>query len=469
VISGIVLLVVAASWTWLSHQFVYGEAHAERPILEYLALFLLGWVVYLTGFLALAAKGERPSLKWILGIGIGCRLILFPSGLIQENDVYRYVLDGQVLLHGENPFQFSPLVVSEMASEDLRASLESPEAQLVLQRVGYPQVSTIYPPAAQAAFAAGALIGGWNWVGQRVIFLLIDLILMFSLIRALQSLSINTSWLLVYAWNPLILKEIANSAHLDVLVALCLVFLIISLLHYGRSPSISALTLAATSLGMAILAKLYPVILMPACILFLFRLKAGWKTAAWFAGFSAGVVLLGYLPFLSVEFELLTAGLTAYSNQWRMNDGVFSLVTLLTDAPRVATAFIISLLALAVPILRGSRNGAELAIDFHWILLLWYLLIPTPFPWYAVPLVALAVMRPTGPGALATVVLSGATGLYYLSFYYEYQELTRAWWIWTRAVEHSLIWGTIFLALTIEGRRSKVEGRRSNLRLTTDS
>ena len=46
----------------------------------------------------------------------------------------------------------------------------------------------------------------------------------------------------------------------------------------------------------------------------------------------------------------------------------------------------------------------------------------------------------------AVVALSGAAGLYYLSFYYEYQQFPEAWWTWTRLAEHGLIWGTLGFA-----------------------
>jgi len=447
IIAGIGLLGVSASWTWLSQEFVYGEAHAERPILEYLALYFAGWIAFLVGFLAVAGRKVRASLALILFIGVGARLLLLPSSLIQENDVYRYVLDGQVILHGGNPFEFSPLVVAELASDNLRQSLELPEAQLVLQRVGYPEVSTIYPPMAQAAFAAGAALTGWDWMGQRVVFLITDSILMLVLVLVLRKLALSPAWLLIYAWNPLILKEIMNSAHLDVLVALFLVCLIYGLLQYGRVPAFLWLAFAATSLGLAILSKLYPVLLLPACLLFLVRKGVGWKGMVYFSGITAGIVVLGYLPFLSVDFACLTAGLSTYSNHWRMNDGVFSIISLFLSYPRLVTGALIAIIALVLPIFRGSRSGEELAVDFHWILLLWFLLIPTPYPWYAVPLVAIAAIRPVEAPSLTTIVLSGMTGLYYLSFFFEYQEYAGSWWIWTRVVEHSIIWCTILVAI----------------------
>jgi hypothetical protein len=62
----------------------------------------------------------------------------------------------------------------------------------------------------------------------------------------------------------------------------------------------------------------------------------------------------------------------------------------------------------------------------------------------------LAVTRPVGRASIVTVVVSGATGLYYLSFFYEYHEYARTWWIWTRAAEHCIIWLTFLLTLVFK-------------------
>ena len=106
---------------------------------------------------------------WIIFISITARVILVPSNLIQENDVYRYVLDGQVLLNGENPYRYSPLLISELSERSsLRKELEKPEALTVLSRISYPEIPTLYPPMAQVIFAVGTHISGWNWMGQRL-------------------------------------------------------------------------------------------------------------------------------------------------------------------------------------------------------------------------------------------------------------------------------------------------------------
>lgn len=442
-LSGAVLLLVAASWTALSHEFVYGQGHSERPIIEYLLLYLVAWGAFLFGLLGLFRKQGRVSLTTVLFVAVAARALLLPSDLVQENDVYRYVLDGQVTLHGENPFEFSPLILPEMASDNLRESLQFPEAQLVLERIGYPEVSTIYPPVAQLAFAAGAALTGWDWRGQRIVFLVVDILLICVLILVLRLFALSGSWVMIYAWNPLVLKEITNSAHLDVLVALFLLLMLWGLFLYAKGNSSLWMFFTAVALGLAVLSKLYPVLLIPACLVYLYRIGAGTGRIVQFCLIVAGTVLLGYLPFLSVDPHRLTSGLSTYAQQWRMNDGVFALLAALFPAPRLIAGIVISVAAILIPLVQSGRSVRDLGTCFQQVLLVWYLTIPTPFPWYAVPLVALAATAPFGAASMVTVVLSGATGLYYLSFFFEYHEYSKDWWVWTRVVEHSIIWLSI--------------------------
>jgi hypothetical protein len=439
------LLLVSISWTLLSREFVYGQGHTERPIIEYLLLYLVAWGAFVFGFFDLVRRKEGPSLSTILTVAVLARLMLLPSGLIQENDVYRYVLDGQVILSGENPFEYSPLVLPEMASENLSPNLELPEAQKVLLRVGYPEVPTIYPPVAQLAFAAGGYLSGWNWMGQRIIFLAVDLLLIIALILVLKSFAFSTSWVMIYAWNPLVLKEITNSAHLDVLVAFFLVVVLLALFKCERTPSFLWVSVPAAALAFAILSKFYPLLLIPACLLFLRRIGAGMVRISQFCAVVAVVVVLGYVPFLTVDPARLISGLAVYAQQWRMNDGFFSILEALFPNPRLVGSSIIAVMAISIPFFRSNRTVADLATCFQWILLIWYLTIPTPYPWYAVPLVALAATRPNGAATLVVIVLSGVTCLYYLSFYYEYHNYPADWWFWTRALEHSFVWLTMFL------------------------
>jgi hypothetical protein len=450
---GLALLSGVAAWSLLSPSFIYGEGHLDRPILLFLGTYLIAWIAFAAAAYRLAA-GSDPGIKLILVVALLARLILLPSGLIQENDVYRYVLDGQVLLHGGNPYEHSPFDLARAVDPSLAASLTDPDAQVVLQRIGYPRIATVYPPMAQVFFALGAWLAGWDWMGQRLVFVAVDLTVILLLVALLGRLGLPRGQVLLYAWNPLVLKEVANSVHLDVLVALFLVLLSLSLIRFGEAPHWLWAALGGLCFALTALTKIYPLILGPACARVLLRGPRPMRSLLLFAGVGASTLVLAVAPFVGIGWNALTAGLTVFAERWRMNEGLFALFDLLTPYPRPLAAAVIVLTALVIPFLGNSADRGRFARDAFWILLVWFLLIPTPYPWYAVPVVALAV---TQVGAWpATVVLSGALGLYYLSFHFEYQGHAGAWWAWTRGVEHALIWISIVWCL----RRPLSRGRR---------
>jgi hypothetical protein len=437
------LVLCCLGWTFLSSQFHYGQEHQERPIVQFLILYLLVWIIYMAGFFLLRkAQGKGPLVLIVLA-GLIARAVLLPSDLIQENDVYRYVLDGQTTLDGSNPYRYAPLVISDLGGESLRQELMRPQAQEVLSRIGYPEIPTVYPPAAQAAFTLGAWLGGWDWMGQRWAFLGIDLMVMALLVVLLRWLQVSLSWILLYAWNPLVLKEITNSAHVDVLVLMFLLLVLMGFVRQDRSGWGWAL-FSGVAMGLAILSKIYPVILVPAGWFFLRRRARPASSGLVFLIAAAATVILGFLPFVLVGFERLTAGLTTYATRWVMNEGAFSLLAAFFSHPRWVAVLLIGVISVAVPWFRQSREVSSLVEDFQWVGLLWFLIIPSVFPWYALFFVVLLPLKPqlSGP-SVATLVLSGVVGLYYLSFFYEYHEFSANWWLVTRGVEHTLIWAAL--------------------------
>ena len=339
-------------------------------------------------------------------------------------------------------------MISDVWGESLKEKLSRPEAKEVLSRIGYPEIPTVYPPAAQAAFSLGAGLGGWDWRGQRWVFLIIDVTVMALLLVLLRWLHISLSWILLYAWNPLVLKEITNSAHVDVLVLMFLLLVLMGLMKHQHADGLGWAVFSGVMMGLAILSKIYPVVLVPTGLIFLRRQAKPASGGPVFVIAVLSTVILGFLPFVLVGFERLSAGLTTYATRWVMNEGAFGLLSAFFSHPRWVAALLIGIASVAFPWFRRSRDIASLVEDFQWVGLLWFLLIPSAFPWYALFLVVLLPLRPrlSGP-SVATLVLSGAVGLYYLSFYYEYHEFSAVWWMMTRGVEHALIW--IALAIVV--------------------
>lgn len=220
-----------------------------------------------------------------------------------------------------------------------------------------------------------------------------------------------------------------------------MLLLLFSLHKYLARGSGLWLALGAMALGMAFLSKIYPLLLLPAVALCVWRFSGKMLPVVGFVAGTCLVGIVGFLPFLSVGLAQLTEGLRTYVGQWKMDEGIFALIQGVLPYPCCPFALIVLSIAIFVPWLRHTRTLPDLAGDFQWILLFWFLFLPSPFPWYALPLAGLLVLRPREKGiSSALVVLSGSVGLYYLSFFYEYHDYQPLWWSLTRIVEHAVIW-----------------------------
>jgi alpha-1,6-mannosyltransferase len=211
-----------------------------------------GWssILYLAAaFLILTQPVDRLTFPIILAIAIACRLAVLFSEPYLSTDIYRYVWDGIVQHAHISPYRYVP---GNPALEFLRA----PNQDIFdnINRRDY--AHTIYPPAAQALFY---LI---TWISPTVTFMktamvFFEGIMMYALMALLRNLGIRREQILLYAWCPLLIWEIAGSGHLD---SAAMAFIALALLaRYRRQPILTGLFLA-----IAILLKFYPLILFPA-------------------------------------------------------------------------------------------------------------------------------------------------------------------------------------------------------------
>jgi alpha-1,6-mannosyltransferase len=107
---------------------------------------------------------------------------------------------------------------------------------------------------------------------------------MYALVALLRHLGVRREQTLLYAWCPILIWEIAGSGHLD---SAAMAFIGLALLaRYRKQP-----VLTGFFIGIAILLKLYPLVLVPA----LFR-RGDYKMPA----AVAAVVALGYVAYSSV-------------------------------------------------------------------------------------------------------------------------------------------------------------------------
>jgi hypothetical protein len=345
-------LVLYGAVAVLGFRFRYGEGHADRPILEVLALLgaaTLGWLAALKGLLSRQAAGPG-AIRVVLLFAVLYRLVLLPSQPIQEIDFYRYLWDGRVCLHGLNPYRYAPAQVERGREEpdapaDLaalgRLSTESPAVHTIFERVHHRDVPTVYPPAAQAVFAAAAALTPADsplpvhvLVLKTLLLLLFDLATVFLLAALLHRLGLPPAWCAAYGWCPLVLKEVVNSGHLDSLAVFFTIRALYALVAAGknRRPALVS-TAAFAALGVAILAKSYPVILLPVVAAFAAARLRGRVLLPLAA--CAAVAAAGYLPVCGAAPRAPDstdrshhpwAGLGIFLTRWQMNDLPFMLV-----------------------------------------------------------------------------------------------------------------------------------------------
>lgn len=330
------------------------------------ALFAASFALYAVALLRLRRYQHIPNAARIVGvIAIAARLALLPALPSLSGDIYRYVWEGRVTVHGGNPYRQSP--------ED--PALAALRDATIYPNVNHPGLATIYPPLAEAGFALVARAAP-TVRAMKLWVLLHDVALVLVLLRWARQRGDSPARVLAYAWNPLVLVEYAGAGHND---PTALVWLAIALMLARGRPGWSALALAA-----GVLTKLAPLLALP----FL------WRRWPWRARLLAAAVLGAGLAWFWAETRGASSGLTAYWVTWRNNELAFDVLE------RIAGSFtgarVLSVAGIAL--IAGTawwRDWHE-ARATRSVLRAATLLSPVMHPWY---LGWTLMMEPLGPSA----------------------------------------------------------------------
>ena len=420
---------------------------AEQVTREHALVWLAsGGVVagglYLVGLFWVRRVGVTLSPAWIMAIAIAARLIVSTSPPMLESDYQRFLWDGAVTAHGINPYRHAPAdILNDTVpgpDADRLAALAS-KAGPVLPSINHPNLTTIYPPVAQASFAAAYGIAPFNPNGLRVVFFLAEVGSTLLLGRLLKALSMPASQIAWFAWNPLLLREVYSSLHMDVLL---LPLIAGALLAGVRNRA----GLSAAFLVIASAVKVWPIVLAP---LVLRPLVGQWRRAFVAGAGLGGLALLLWLPvFLAPHGE--NSGFLAYGRGWQNNDGFFRAGIWVTERVletlhiepwrshtimRIASAF-----ALATLVLWQLRTLASTPEDLLKRALVivgaLFLLSPTQFPWYWLWCLPLLTLRPSLPLLAYTALLP---------MYYVQDQLVYPLSHW---LQHAPVWAMLaFMAV----------------------
>jgi len=228
VLAGLGLLGLTAYVSWLSQSFPY-EQNPGRPIVRFVFVSWLASAVALSALLIgfLVTKSRKRLFGAIILFAIAFRLIYVFSNPILEVDYYRYLWDGVAANQGVSPYKFSPQAVLHAQSNDSELQLlqqvivQKPNLKTIVSRVHFEGYTTLYPPVSQFVFrTTTAIVPDDASVDTHIIaikcaLVLFDLGVVFCLTWMISFFGKHPAWLMTYAWNPLVLKEISNGGHLD--------------------------------------------------------------------------------------------------------------------------------------------------------------------------------------------------------------------------------------------------------------
>jgi hypothetical protein len=354
----------------------------------FVAVALLGGGVYLLAVRVLAHSDRRAGVFTIIVVfAVIFRLLLVGGPTMHSSDAYRYVWDGRVQTAGINPYRYVP---ADSAVAHLRDDAVYPH----INRADY--AVTIYPPAAQMAFRLFHVLGD-SLLGLKLGFLVLEGLAMWALARLLALLGRPPEQLLLYAWHPLPLWEIAGDGHVDAGMMILLVFALWASTT-GRHLVTGAL------LAGSVLFKPITVAALPAF----------WRPWDWRAPLAfALAAVAAYLPYQDVGAGVVSF-LVPYTGEEGLADGRgFFLLALLGrllgslpvcayPAYLVAAALVLGGLALAA-VRDPRRDLATITRQAHCLLFAFLLLLSPNYPWYFLVLVPFACLAPWPPSTVLTL------------------------------------------------------------------
>jgi SAM-dependent methyltransferase len=326
------------------------------------------------GIVVLWTQNEL-SLGAVLIGAVALRLAFAPLLPVLSDDMFRYVWDGWLQWQGVNPYRFPPDDPALAAFQDLP----------LYAKLNSASYYSVYPPLSQLIFALGGAVHSTDWTLSYYVIKGVLLTIEGVGIGLLAQMT-SARNVLLYAWNPLVLVEIAGQAHTEAAV----VPLLIAAVWAVRTNRGGLASGAVAAAGMV---KLYPFVLGP----FLLR-RFGWK-AVW-PGIVVSVVLsIPYaapyvLPHVkeSVDlyFQLFEFNAAPY---YFVKEG-FMTWTGEDWSKAIGPAFRGLFLGL-LPVLYGIDAWRKWSIERAFLMTLgvFFVLSTTVHPWYLLGILPLAVLQ----------------------------------------------------------------------------
>jgi hypothetical protein len=349
----------------------------DQPIGPFM---LIWWAAFLLYFAAciwvmrtrpLDGRGRWIELGLIFAGGLIFRAMLLPLPLGLSRDAWRYLWDGRIILHGFNPYLYTPLDKVLVPVRDT----------VVFPNTPYRDIPSEYPPGAQLFFVLGYLLMPANLLATKALFVLCDLITSLGVGVLLLRKGLDPRRLMIYAWCPLPIIEFAIQGHVDAVAIMFTVLTVVCASGTWRGARL----VAGICLGLATLAKIYPLILLLALIR-----RRDWPLVL----ACALTIVLGYLPFMLFSNGHPLAAPLSFVGQSGLHPGVIPTLFFMLERhvhtvwisgnlfiDLVAASILIPVLVIVAIQRWRKRLSEELAV----LLLVGSFMVASAhiFPWYA--------------------------------------------------------------------------------------
>jgi alpha-1,6-mannosyltransferase len=341
---------LASSWIYLR---ILGLGNLRDQIPEYLLYFFSVSIFYLLAGFVSSRIEDRTCFVIIVVFALIFRFILLFTSPSLSDDIYRYAWEGYLQTKEINPYLLSP-----------EAPQLIPYRNEIWYSVNNKDVSAIYPPLTQLVNATVYSLFKSIW-GFKIVFLIFDGLVSWGILKLLKQDLRNLSNIIFYAWNPLVVIEIAGSGHHDVLVVAMILWS--TWFCITHRPGRSVVLLAAS-----ILSKLYPLSMVP-----FFLRKIRFRYWIWLPLY----VLMGYLPYLKASDRLFSA-LLYYKEKWRFNGFLFGILAKHVTSEILVERFLVIAILLLMAFCWIRLK--DLKEQLYWLTGGILISVPTLFPWYLV-------------------------------------------------------------------------------------
>ena len=344
---------------------------------------LTGFSIAFIAYVLILKQVKFSELKYFQVLAILLRLVLLFSIPSLSDDYYRFIWDGQLLVHGLNPFDYYPADVT----------IEFPNKETLLAGMNSSEYYSIYPPIAQLVYYLGALFSPYSILGSivtmRSIIILAEIGTIIILSQLLKSLKLNPLNSLWYSLNPLVIIELTGNLHFE---AIMIFFLATAIYLLVSNRKIAGGIAWAVSAG----AKLIPLVFLPV----LFR-KYKLKELILIYGVVLISFMLFWLPsYNSQFFSHFTESFQLYFKSFEFNASLYYIVRWVGfevtgyNVIEIAGQYmpkIALLLIVLIQLKKSNRNWLKALESIFFALCIYYLFAFIVHPWYICTLVLLGV------------------------------------------------------------------------------